>query len=233
MGLSFTQVTKQIHGESTVIARKLSSAAQRTRLVSYLFLFVMILGSVGLDQASKFHSEETLMAWTHDTDPNLYKGSRYPVVSTGSVTPGEETPVYLYFGFNYVRNLGAAWGALSNLPDNIRVPFFYVVTIVAVFIIGLYIKTTPVEHRLAIFSLGLILSGAIGNFIDRLRLGYVIDWIDVRWNLLGWRYDFPNFNVADSAITVGVLFLLFDMLVLENLRRRSHKTHTTPAALKA
>jgi signal peptidase II len=125
-----------------------------------------------------------------------------------------------------VRNLGAAWGALSNLPDNIRVPFFYVVTIVAVFIIGLYIRSTPVEHRLAIFSLGLILSGAIGNFIDRLRLGYVIDWIDVRWNLVGWRYDFPNFNIADSAISVGVAFLLFDMAVLETLRRRSEKAAT-------
>jgi signal peptidase II len=136
-------------------------------------------------------------------------------------------------GFNYVRNLGAAWGALSNLPDNVRVPFFYVVTIVAVFIIGLYIKTTPVEHRLTIFALGLILSGAVGNFIDRLRVGYVIDWIDVRWNLMGWRYDFPNFNVADSAITVGVLFLLFDMLVLESLRRRSDKTNTAPGAIKA
>lgn len=193
----------------------------------------MILGSVGLDQASKFHSEETLMAWSHESDPNLYKGSRFPITSVGSVTPGEETPVYLYLGFNYVRNLGAAWGALSNLPDNIRVPFFYVVTTVAVFIIGLYIRTTPVEHRLAIFSLALILSGAIGNFIDRLRLGYVIDWIDVRWNLVGWRYDFPNFNVADSAITVGVALLVFDMLVLETIRRRANKTHATPAAVKA
>ncbi len=233
MDLSFTQLKKQIHGESTVIARKLSSAAKRTRLVSYIFLLFMILGSVGLDQASKFHSEETLMAWSHESDPNLYKGSRFPITSVGSVTPGEETPVYLYLGFNYVRNLGAAWGALSNLPDNIRVPFFYVVTTVAVFIIGLYIRTTPVEHRLAIFSLALILSGAIGNFIDRLRLGYVIDWIDVRWNLVGWRYDFPNFNVADSAITVGVAFLMFDMLVLETIRRRTDKIQATPAAVKA
>jgi signal peptidase II len=68
----------------------------------------------------------------------------------------------------------------------------------------------------------LILSGAIGNFLDRVRFGYVIDWIDVRWNLLGWRYDFPNFNFADSCITVGVSFLLVDMLILEGLRSRAH-----------
>jgi len=216
-----------------VIARKLSSAAQRTRLFSYLFLFVMIIGSVGLDQASKFHSEETLMAWSHETDPNLYKGSRYPITTIGSVSPGQETSFYLYFGFNYVRNLGAAWGALSDLPDNIRVPFFYIVTVVAVVIIGLYIRSTPVEHRLAIFSLGLILSGAIGNFIDRVRLGYVIDWVDVRWNLFGWRYDFPNFNVADSAITVGVSFLIFDMLVLETIRKRALESESKSASPKA
>jgi lipoprotein signal peptidase len=44
----------------------------------------------------------------------------------------------------------------------------------------------------------------------------------VRWNIFGWRYDFPNFNVADSAITVGVSFLIFDMLILENIRRRKY-----------
>jgi signal peptidase II len=68
--------------------------------------------------------------------------------------------------------------------------------------------------------LTLILSGAIGNFIDRIRYGFVIDWIDVRWNLLGWRYDFPNFNIADSAITVGVSLLLIDMLILESIRQK-------------
>lgn len=207
--------------------RKLTAAARRSRIVSYVFLLVMILGSVGLDQASKFHSEETLMAWSHETDANLYKGQRYPLVAYGSNLPGDDPKFYLSLGFNYVRNLGAAWGALSDLPDGVRIPFFYFVTIVAVFIIGLYIRSTPVEHRLAIFSLGLILSGAVGNFIDRLRLGYVIDWIDVRWNIFGWRYDFPNFNIADSAITVGVTFLIFDMMVLEALRRK--KTASSPA----
>ncbi|MEN9835542.1 MAG: hypothetical protein RL011_1735, partial [Pseudomonadota bacterium] len=87
-------------------------------------------------------------------------------------------------------------------------------------IILLYLRSTPVHHRLAIFSLSLILSGAIGNFLDRVRFGYVIDWIDVRWNLAGWRYDFPNFNFADSCITVGVSLLLIDMLFFERMREQ-------------
>lgn len=202
---------------------KLTPAAARTKRLSLLFLLIMTVGSIGLDQFSKVHAQEKLMVWTDATDPALYQGQRFPIFSAGSPyrnEGGDGGNLYFSFSTNYVRNLGAAWGALSNLPSTIRGPFFYLVTCMAVVIIGVYMKSTPVSHRLAIFALGLILSGAIGNFIDRVRLGYVIDWIDVRWNLFGWRYDFPNFNIADSAITVGVSFLMFDMLVLESLRRR-------------
>lgn len=106
---------KQYIGETYVTVRKLTAAARRSRILSYVFLLVMIFGSVGLDQASKFHSEETLMAWSHETDANLYKGHRYPLAAFGSNLPGDESKFYLSFAFNYVRNLGAAWGALSGL----------------------------------------------------------------------------------------------------------------------
>jgi signal peptidase II len=168
------------------------------------------------------------MKWSDAVDPSMYQGQRYPLVALGSPL-AEDGNLYFSFSTNYVRNLGAAWGALSNLPSGVRAPFFYLVTCLAVVIIGVYMRSTPTHHRLAIFALGLILSGAVGNFIDRLRLGYVIDWIDVRWNLFGWRYDFPNFNIADSAITVGVTFLMFDMLVLEALRRRRSAGAATAA----
>lgn len=206
---------------------QLTAEAKKARFKSFVFLFLMILGSIGLDQVTKVHSASTLMTWQHETDLNLYKSYRVPVFELGDKTPGDNTKQFLTFGFNYVRNPGAAWGALAGLPDGFRVPFFYLVTIIAVVIITLYIRSTPVEHRLAIFSLGLILSGAIGNFIDRLRLNYVIDWIDVRWNILGWRYDFPNFNFADSCITVGVALLVFDMMVLETLRKKRESKQTT------
>jgi len=198
----------------------LTPQAVRTKVFSLICLAVMLLGSVGLDQVSKIHAQNELMRWSHETDLTQYQGQRVPLYSFGDPIQAPEQ-FYLAFAFNYVRNLGAAWGALSNLPDNIRVPFFYTVTLLAVIIIGIYMKSTPAHHRLAIFALGLILSGALGNFIDRLVHGFVIDWIDVRWNILGWRYDFPNFNIADSAITVGVMLLTFDMLVLETLRRKA------------
>jgi signal peptidase II len=198
----------------------------RIKRLSIIWLTIMVLGSIGLDQATKVHAQDKLMVWSDETDPGLYRGQRYPLWAAGSPFQSDGN-FYLSFSTNYVRNLGAAWGALSNLPDGVRIPFFYLVTIGAVIIIGLYLKATPLHHRLAIFALALILSGAIGNFIDRLRLGYVIDWIDVRWNLFGWKYDFPNFNVADSAISVGVAFLMIDMLILEGVRKRA-ETKSAP-----
>lgn len=210
---------------------KLTSAARRTKLVSLVYLIVMVIGSIGLDQVSKVHAQESLMIWQDEQDPSHYQGRRHPLWAVGSPFP-EQGPFYLSLSVNYVRNLGAAWGVLSGLDDSFRVPFFYGVTLVAVVIIGLYLRSTPVHHRLAIFALALILSGAIGNFIDRVRLGFVIDWIDVRWNLFGWKYDFPNFNIADSAITVGVGMLMFDMLVLEAVRRKREAVEVVPNAAK-
>jgi signal peptidase II len=162
------------------------------------------------------------MVWSDAENLSAYRGQRFPIWSSdGSDGAPEGNHGFVSLSTNYVRNLGAAWGALSNLPDVIRVPFFYMVTCLAVLIILLYLRSTPVHHRLAIFSLSLILSGAIGNFLDRIRFGYVIDWIDVRWNLVGWRYDFPNFNFADSCITVGVSLLLIDMLFFEQMREKA------------
>ncbi len=185
-----------------------------------LILFLIILTSVVLDQITKFHAQEKLMVWSGESDPTAYLGRRYLLWSTGLEGVSTFENFYLSLSTNYVRNVGAAWGALSGLPEHIRVPFFYGVTAVAVVIIGLYMRATPPSHRLAIYALSMVLSGAIGNFIDRIKFGYVIDWIDVRWNILGWSYDFPNFNVADSAITLGVILLMWDTLILESKRKK-------------
>ena len=194
--------------------------------MAFLSIAVIITGVVGLDQISKIHAEKELMVWTHDENLDEYQGRRLPLLSFGerlSASPKSKT-FFISFNLNYVRNQGAAWGAFSKMDDKFRVPFFYGVTTIAVIMIMFFFKTTPREHRLARYALVLIFSGAVGNFVDRIRLGYVIDWIDVNWNILGWRYYFPNFNIADSAITVGVSFLLFDMIVLETIRQKTAKS---------
>lgn len=188
---------------------------------SIICLVLVVLASICADQVTKIMAQSSLMTSSHAEDLRIYSGQRYPIWANQDVPPNAENPeFYLGFNFNYVRNLGAAWGMLSELPDSIRVPFFHLVTVLATSIIVFYIRATPLGHRLARYALALILSGALGNFLDRLIRGYVIDFIDVNWKIFGWRYYFPNFNIADSCITVGVALLMFDMFVLDPKRKR-------------
>ena len=180
-------------------------------------LTIMLIGDLVIDQVTKEHAHRDRMVWEDPRNVETYQGSRYELFVFGEP---ENSNFYLSGGINYVRNQGAAWGALSDVKESFRVPFFYGVTILAVFMILQFFRTTPPEHHLARFSLALILAGAVGNFIDRVQRGYVIDFLSVKWNLLGWRYHFPNFNIADSSITIGVTLLLIDMIVLEGQRRK-------------
>ena len=110
-----------------------------------------------------------------------------------------------WFNLTYVRNKGAAFGIFAD--SAIRIPFFITVSIVAMLGILWYIRRLSNGQRLAVFSLSLVFAGACGNLIDRIRLGEVIDFLDVYWQ----RHHWPAFNVADSAITVGVTLLFIDM----------------------
>ena len=105
----------------------------------------------------------------------------------------------------YVRNTGAAFGLLAHAPAWFRQPFFYLTTGVAIVILGLFLRRLGKQERLARLSIVAILGGALGNLIDRIRFGYVIDFLDVSWQ----GYHWPAFNVADSCITLGVLGLLW------------------------
>lgn len=112
-----------------------------------------------------------------------------------------------FFQLNYVENYGAAFGILEG-----KKIFFIIMTLAVV--IGISFFLIKNYHEMNIFlriGISLLLGGAIGNFIDRIRLGYVVDFISFR--LIG-RYDFPVFNIADIAIVVGtgliLILVLFD-----------------------
>lgn len=109
------------------------------------------------------------------------------------------------FHLTYVRNKGAAFGILAD--NAVRIPFFITVSIVAMLGIFWYIRRIRNDQTLATYALALVFAGAFGNLIDRVRLGEVIDFLDVFWRHHHW----PAFNVADSAITVGVALLFIDM----------------------
>jgi signal peptidase II len=147
--------------------------------------YALALGVILLDQLTK-----TLVVG------NLRLGQSIPIL------PG-------CFDLVFVLNPGAAFGVLAGLPERVRGPFFVGIALLAVVLIVAYRHRHLREQPLASTALALVLGGAVGNLIDRLRYGMVVDFLDFS---LG-RYHWPAFNVADSCISVGVGLLLLDMLL--------------------
>jgi signal peptidase II len=114
-----------------------------------------------------------------------------------------------FFHITYVRNKGAAFSFLSNASW--RLPFFIAISIIAAVVILIAFQKLRDDQKLAHISLAMIFSGAVGNLIDRVRLGEVIDFLDAHW----YRHHWPAFNVADSLICVGVFLLAIDMILEE------------------
>ena len=128
------------------------------------------------------------------------------------MTIGERIPVienFLYITSH--RNQGAAWGILQG-----QMTFFYIVTVIVVVFVVYYIQKYGKEQPLFGYALAIILGGAIGNFIDRLFRKEVVDFIDV----YPFGYNFPIFNVADSALTIGVLLMIVYILYIEGKQEK-------------
>ncbi len=111
------------------------------------------------------------------------------------------------FSITYVRNPGAAFGFLADASPLFRSIFFAAVTVLAIILVVHYIWKSKAKEPFLTFALSLILSGAVGNLIDRVRLGEVIDFLDVYIGSTHW----PAFNVADSAISVGAVILFIEL----------------------
>jgi signal peptidase II len=116
-----------------------------------------------------------------------------------SVIPG-------FFQFTLVHNRGAAFGVGSNWS----VPIFLLFSIVALVVVATLFYQLKPHEKLSAFGLSLILGGAFGNIIDRIRFGYVVDFLDVYIKNHHW----PVFNIADSAITVGAVLLGIEIIFL-------------------
>ncbi len=119
----------------------------------------------------------------------------------------ESFPIFPGLQIIYVRNLGAAFSFLSSAGGWQRW-FFIVLSLLASIAIVIWIYRLPKQRRLEALGLSLVLGGAVGNLVDRVLLGYVVDFIDVYYQSWHW----PVFNVADSAITVGVAIMIIDIL---------------------
>ncbi len=110
-----------------------------------------------------------------------------------------------FFNLTYVRNPGAAFGFMANAPDALREGFFLAFPPIAMATIFFVLKGLRDDDRIQALALSLVFGGALGNYIDRLRFRFVIDFLDFH---LFNKYVWPAFNVADSAIVIGIGILL-------------------------
>jgi signal peptidase II len=130
-----------------------------------------------------------------------------------SIERGDHIPVIDgVFYLTHVRNPGAAFSMLANAPEWFRTTFFPLMTIVALGLIVSMFRQLAPRDRLASFALGFVLGGAAGNLLDRFRHGEVVDFLHVKlWSSFSW----PDFNLADSFIVVGVALLVYEMFASE------------------
>ena len=120
-------------------------------------------------------------------------------------TLGESMVINSYLSWTYIQNTGAAFSILSD-GGAIQRAFLLAVSLFVSAMLMVWIHKTPAIRRQRLFGQFILLSGALGNLLDRAQYGYVVDFIDVHYE----NYYWPVFNVADSLIFVGVVLLLFE-----------------------
>ncbi len=173
-------------------------------------LFLLIVG-VGLlaDQVTKFMAVDRLTTALARTDGSL-SARVAGFYSFRHLEPYATDPHVVWapmWRMRYAENPGAAWGLFRDLSLTTRNAVFSLTLLGAVIFILVYFRRLAPAQRLPQVALSLVFAGAIGNFIDRLARGYVVDFIDWHW----WRRPdlyWPTFNIADSMIVVGVLLLV-------------------------
>ncbi len=159
--------------------------------VAFVFYYIIALFIIALDQLTKYLIVK-----------NMELGESIKVIED-----------FLYITSH--RNRGAAWGILEG-----QMWFFYIITVIVIIGIVYYIQKAAKGKMLFGVSLGFMLGGAIGNFIDRVFRNEVVDFV----NTYIFGYDFPVFNIADSALVIGVAMLMIQML-LEERALKKEKTH--------
>jgi signal peptidase II len=126
--------------------------------------------------------------------------------------------IHNFFSLTYTRNPGAAFGFLAEQNGPLRTIFFLVVSVVALAFLVYFFLKTPAADTVSIVALSLIMGGAIGNLMDRVRSGEVIDFLDF---YIG-RHHWWIFNVADSAITVGISILIVSSFFKKHQENELH-----------
>ena len=149
------------------------------RIISYVVPFVLLLAFIAIDQFTKYHFKA------------VYE------------TSGNTVVIKDFFELTYTINTGAAWSFLSGVSW--AQTFFKVLTMVSLVLFGVFLfYAFKQNYKFLKYALVLVIAGTIGNFIDRILINGVIDFLSFTF----WGWDFPVFNIADSCLTVGVIMII-------------------------
>ena len=182
----------------------LKKLCKKRSLFDYLMYSLIIVGGIIIDQLTKLIATKCLAPENPDSFAKIV-----PVIKFGDTN---------IFSFTYVRNPGAAWGMLENAQW-----VFLVISTVAIIVMSAYLFLGHTGSRLEAIGISMLISGGIGNMIDRLALKYVVDFL--YFELI----DFPVFNGADSFVCVGAGILILALLlqlVEETKNTKSGKKET-------
>lgn len=147
----------------------------------------LIIGIILIDQLSKFYIQQTMTI-----------GMSHPIITD-------------VFHITYILNPGAAFGILEN-----QRLFFIFIAIVMIFVVAYIYPKIPSNSSLLRLGVALLVGGAIGNVIDRVKFGYVVDFFDFRiW---------PIFNIADITIVIGVTLIIYSMIFLSNIKDENNES---------
>jgi len=158
----------------------------------YWILLIVFLGIIALDQSTKLIIQQTL-----------------PLHQKVEIISG-------FFNLIHVRNTGGAFGIFGGEKGPMGSVLFVVASLIAVGILVILFLRVKEHEKTLTFSLALLLSGAIGNLIDRVSYGEVVDFLDFHVS----SYHWPAFNIADSAISIGIGLMALELLIKERKKPR-------------
>jgi signal peptidase II len=195
----------------------MTTAPARAR--RWVFLAAVASTLLAADQVSKFYAVRELTTAFDDAHATTLRQQLAAFVREHHLGARALPPVTIvpaFWSHRYAENPGAAWSFAASWPERVRVPFFHLVSLLAIGIIGFYFRSLRPDQRLLRVALALVMGGALGNLADRLARGYVIDFIDWHLNDPGWlqpALHWPTFNVADAGITSGVALIALDSVL--------------------
>jgi signal peptidase II len=168
------------------------------------FLGVVFSTIVAADAWTKHWATKTFLQWSNPLDVHIYQSNHKNIFAWGQENLVTHSP-FFSLDYTYVRNTGSAWGMFSSLPLGVtNVVYPILGFLVAMFLLYSMKETTKNQWGIRL-GFTCILAGAFGNLLGRLTHSFVVDFLWPQWEIWGWRYSFPVFNVADAFVDVGIV----------------------------